>query len=121
MLRAPSIALWVDDLSMPCERASWEVFRDGSEMLHATFRVELPAARAARDAAARIARIQSTAMVDQDLEAIGQAFEVTRARIRPVSRSALKALRHPSASAKLRAFIDDAPEAPPQKRPRKKR
>ncbi len=43
---------------------------------------------------------------DHTLEEVGQSFEVTRERIRQIEAKALRKLRHPSRSKKLRAFIE---------------
>jgi RNA polymerase primary sigma factor len=40
------------------------------------------------------------------LEEVGQAFQVTRERIRQIEAKALRKLRHPSRSRSLRAFVD---------------
>ena len=40
------------------------------------------------------------------LEEVGQSFAVTRERIRQIEAKALRKLRHPSRSRKLRAFMD---------------
>jgi RNA polymerase primary sigma factor len=40
------------------------------------------------------------------LEEVGQSFAVTRERIRQIEAKALRKLRHPSRSRKLRAFLD---------------
>ncbi len=40
------------------------------------------------------------------LEEVGQAFQVTRERIRQIEAKALRKLRHPSRSRNLRAFVD---------------
>jgi len=43
---------------------------------------------------------------DHTLEEVGKQFDVTRERIRQIEAKALRKLRHPSRSEKLRSFID---------------
>jgi RNA polymerase primary sigma factor len=43
---------------------------------------------------------------DHTLEEVGQKFDVTRERIRQIEAKALRKLRHPSRSKKLRAFLE---------------
>ena len=43
---------------------------------------------------------------DHTLEEVGQNFDVTRERIRQIEAKALRKLRHPSRSKKLKAFIE---------------
>jgi len=43
---------------------------------------------------------------DHTLEEVGQCFAVTRERIRQIEAKALRKLRHPSRSRKLRAFLE---------------
>jgi RNA polymerase sigma factor (sigma-70 family) len=43
---------------------------------------------------------------DQTLEEVGQQFDVTRERIRQIEAKALRKLKHPSRSSKLRSFQD---------------
>ncbi len=43
---------------------------------------------------------------DHTLEEVGQQFSVTRERIRQIEAKALRKLKHPSRSRKLRSFLD---------------
>jgi RNA polymerase primary sigma factor len=43
---------------------------------------------------------------DHTLEEVGKQFDVTRERIRQIEAKALRKLRHPSRSDKLRSFVD---------------
>jgi RNA polymerase primary sigma factor len=43
---------------------------------------------------------------EHTLEEVGQAFQVTRERIRQIEAKALRKLRHPSRSRRLKAFVD---------------
>jgi RNA polymerase primary sigma factor len=43
---------------------------------------------------------------DHTLEEVGQQFNVTRERIRQIEAKALRKLKHPAASRKLRSFLD---------------
>jgi len=47
---------------------------------------------------------------EHTLEEVGQCFAVTRERIRQIEAKALRKLRHPSRSRKLRSFLDDVHE-----------
>ncbi|MDE2583696.1 MAG: sigma-70 family RNA polymerase sigma factor, partial [Rhodospirillales bacterium] len=44
---------------------------------------------------------------DHTLEEVGQQFNVTRERIRQIEAKALRKLKHPSRSRRLRSFLDD--------------
>ncbi len=44
---------------------------------------------------------------DHTLEEVGRQFDVTRERIRQIEAKALRKLRHPSRSDKLRSFLND--------------
>jgi RNA polymerase primary sigma factor len=47
---------------------------------------------------------------EHTLEEVGQSFAVTRERIRQIEAKALRKLRHPSRSRKLRAFMEGTRE-----------
>jgi RNA polymerase primary sigma factor len=49
---------------------------------------------------------------EHTLEEVGQSFAVTRERIRQIEAKALRKLRHPSRSRKLRAFLDATAPVP---------
>ncbi len=44
---------------------------------------------------------------DHTLEEVGKQFDVTRERIRQIEAKALRKLRHPTRSERLRSFLDD--------------
>jgi RNA polymerase primary sigma factor len=44
---------------------------------------------------------------DHTLEEVGQQFSVTRERIRQIEAKALRKLKHPSRSRKLRSLLDN--------------
>ena len=44
---------------------------------------------------------------EHTLDEVGRAFAVTRERIRQIEAKALRKLRHPSRSGKLRSLLDD--------------
>jgi RNA polymerase primary sigma factor len=43
---------------------------------------------------------------EHTLEEVGQSFQVTRERIRQIEAKALRKLRHPSRSERLKSFLD---------------
>jgi RNA polymerase primary sigma factor len=44
---------------------------------------------------------------DHTLEEVGQQFDVTRERIRQIEAKALRKLRHPTRSKKLKSFMEE--------------
>ena len=44
---------------------------------------------------------------EHTLEEVGQSFAVTRERIRQIEAKALRKLRHPSRSKRLRSFVEN--------------
>ena len=44
--------------------------------------------------------------LEEALEEVGKQFDVTRERIRQIEAKALRKLRHPSRSEKLRSFLE---------------
>jgi RNA polymerase primary sigma factor len=58
----------------------------------------------------RVLRMRSSRIgmnTDHTLDELGQQFNVTRERIRQIEAKALRKLKHPSRSRKLRSFLDD--------------
>ncbi len=53
---------------------------------------------------AHAARIRMN--TDHTFEEVGQQFSVTRERIRQIGAKALRKLKHPSRSRKMRSFLD---------------
>ena len=49
---------------------------------------------------------------EHTLEEVGQSFAVTRERIRQIEAKALRKLRHPSRSRKLKAFLEGRTSSP---------
>ncbi|MDF0605322.1 RNA polymerase sigma factor RpoD [Neisseriaceae bacterium TC5R-5] len=49
---------------------------------------------------------------DHTLEEVGKQFDVTRERIRQIEAKALRKLRHPTRSERLRSFLDNEPSTP---------
>jgi RNA polymerase primary sigma factor len=47
---------------------------------------------------------------EHTLEEVGRSFDVTRERIRQIEAKALRKLRHPSRSSKLRLLLNDVQE-----------
>ena len=53
---------------------------------------------------------------EHTLEEVGQSFAVTRERIRQIEAKALRKLRHPSRSRKLKAFLEGERKPPRRRR-----
>jgi hypothetical protein len=67
-----------------------------------------PAGRTVRSSASTISASRGIGMdTDHTLEEVGQQFSVTRERIRQIEAKALRKLKHPSRSRKLRSFLDN--------------
>ncbi|MDP6415131.1 MAG: sigma-70 family RNA polymerase sigma factor, partial [Gammaproteobacteria bacterium] len=58
---------------------------------------------------AKVLRMRFGIHMNQDhtLEEVGKQFDVTRERIRQIEAKALRKLRHPSRSEKLKSFMDE--------------
>jgi len=68
---------------------------------------EILAGLTAREAKVLRMRFGIDMNTDHTLEEVGKQFDVTRERIRQIEAKALRKLRHPSRSEKLRSFLDD--------------
>jgi RNA polymerase primary sigma factor len=55
----------------------------------------------------RMLRMRFGMNADHTLEEVGQQFSVTRERISQIEAKALRKLKHPSRSRKLRSFLDN--------------
>ena len=68
---------------------------------------EILAGLTAREAKVLRMRVGIDMNTDHTLEEVGKQFDVTRERIRQIEAKALRKLRHPSRSEKLRTYIDE--------------
>ena len=68
---------------------------------------EILAGLTAREAKVLRMRFGIDMNTDHTLEEVGKQFDVTRERIRQIEAKALRKLRHPSRSEKLRTYIDE--------------
>ena len=67
---------------------------------------DVAAAKAELSKALEDSRIQLEAIKAKTLEEIGKVFGVTRERIRQIEAKAIRKLRHPSRSRKLKDYLD---------------
>ena len=68
---------------------------------------EILAGLTAREAKVLRMRFGIDMNTDHTLEEVGKQFDVTRERIRQIEAKALRKLRHPSRSEKLRTYLDE--------------
>ncbi len=83
----------------PAEAAMFSSLRDVTE--------DLLAGLTPREAKVLRMRFGIEMNTDHTLEEVGKQFDVTRERIRQIEAKALRKLRHPSRSEKLRSFLDN--------------
>lgn len=91
---------FIEDINIdsPIDRAMSEGLKEATlEILHTL---------APREAKVLRMRFGIDMNTDHTLEEVGKQFDVTRERIRQIEAKALRKLRHPSRSEKLRSFID---------------
>ena len=84
----------------PSEAAMFSSLRDVTE--------DLLAGLTQREAKVLRMRFGIEMNTDHTLEEVGKQFDVTRERIRQIEAKALRKLRHPSRSEKLRSFLDNS-------------
>ena len=77
-----------------------------TESLQETTR-EILGSLTAREAKVLRMRFGIDMNTDHTLEEVGKQFDVTRERIRQIEAKALRKLRHPTRSERLRSFLDD--------------
>jgi len=87
-----------DNLSSPIDSATTEGLREAT--------LEILETLTPREAKVLRMRFGIEMNTDHTLEEVGKQFDVTRERIRQIEAKALRKLRHPSRSEKLRSFID---------------
>ena len=86
------------NIQMPVDSATFEgLCRSTSEVLEGL---------TAREAKVLRMRFGIDMNTDHTLEEVGKQFDVTRERIRQIEAKALRKLRHPSRSERLRTFLD---------------
>ena len=87
-----------DNLSSPIDSATTEGLREAT--------LEILETLTPREAKVLRMRFGIEMNTDHTLEEVGKQFDVTRERIRQIEAKALRKLRHPSRSEKLKSFID---------------
>jgi RNA polymerase primary sigma factor len=93
---------FIEDISVvaPVDSALGEALREATR--------EVLSSLTAREAKVLRMRFGIDMNTDHTLEEVGKQFDVTRERIRQIEAKALRKLRHPSRSEKLRSFLDGA-------------
>lgn len=87
-----------DNVESPIEAATAEGLREAT--------LEILATLTPREAKVLRMRFGIEMNTDHTLEEVGKQFDVTRERIRQIEAKALRKLRHPSRSDKLRSFLE---------------
>ena len=95
-----SLGDFIEDttLSSPVDTATGEGLREATK--------EVLAGLTAREAKVLRMRFGIDMNTDHTLEEVGKQFDVTRERIRQIEAKALRKLKHPSRSRKMRSFLD---------------
>lgn len=92
---------FIEDASVtsPVEAATMSGLREATQ--------DMLASLTSREAKVLRMRFGIDMNTDHTLEEVGKQFDVTRERIRQIEAKALRKLRHPSRSEKLRSFLDE--------------
>jgi RNA polymerase primary sigma factor len=88
-----------DNMDSPVDRATAEGLREAT--------LEILETLTPREAKVLRMRFGIEMNTDHTLEEVGKQFDVTRERIRQIEAKALRKLRHPSRSEKLRSFLEN--------------
>ena len=88
-----------DNMNSPIDSATTEGLREAT--------LEILATLTPREAKVLRMRFGIEMNTDHTLEEVGKQFDVTRERIRQIEAKALRKLRHPSRSEKLRSFLEN--------------
>ncbi|HBC56877.1 MAG TPA: RNA polymerase sigma factor RpoD, partial [Gammaproteobacteria bacterium] len=86
------------NVTLPIDATTFEGLKESTEEILATL--------TPREAKVLRMRFGIEMNTDHTLEEVGKQFDVTRERIRQIEAKALRKLRHPSRSEKLRSFLD---------------